>query len=251
MEAIEKGKYQADLKKFADNIEPPKAILSISAHWERSIPILITSSKIQKTIHDFYGFPEELYQLDYSVPGLPKLAKEIAFALKKHDFNVQLTARWGLDHGTWVPLMIMFPEKNIPVLQLSIPIPRTEEELFQIGRVLRQFRERGILIMGSGGVTHNLSLAMMNVVSGNSSKKPDSWAEEFDRWVKETLETNQPETLLKASNHPLFRIAAPTTEHFDPIYFVIGALYGHEGIRTVHESIKYGNLSMRTFASEY
>ncbi|RMG20857.1 MAG: dioxygenase [Methanobacteriota archaeon] len=250
MEAVEWGQYQENLRKFAKEIGKPEAIVSVSAHWQYYQPVLITSNAIQNTIHDFYGFPEQLYLLKYEAPGNPSLAHRISEILTNSGIETRLTDEWGLDHGTWVPLRIMFPEADIPVLQISIPIPRSSKDLNIIGRVLYQLRKEKIMLMGSGGITHNLRLAMQNVMMNKPNVKPDNWAEEFDSWIKERLEEGKFEDILHAQKHPLFNVAAPTTEHFDPVHFILGSLDSKEGIRQIHEEIKFGNLSMRSFASE-
>ena len=249
-EAIEWGRYQENLKQYAMEIGKPRAIVSISAHWQNSLPVLITSNEVQRTIHDFYGFPEQLYSLKYDAPGEPKLAKKIALLLSDIGIKSKLTSEWGLDHGTWVPLKIMYPSADVPVLQVSIPIPRSPKELKLIGETLQSLRDEGVMLMGSGGVTHNLRLAMQNLISERSELKPDSWAYEFDKWIKDQLEEGKFHQIFEVDKHPLFPIAAPTTEHFDPIHFMLGTLKPNEGIRQIHEQIKYGNLSLRSFASE-
>jgi 4,5-DOPA dioxygenase extradiol len=249
--AIETSEYQQDLREFAKNIERPSAILTVSAHWEQNRPLLITASDHPKTIHDFWGFPQELYEIQYNAPGNPQLARKIALELTKSGFPTEPTQERGIDHGTWVPLSIMYPKATIPVLQLSIPTPRSRRDLFRLGQILSRFREENIMILGSGGVVHNLRLAMPNFRRGNKRIKPDPWAVKFDQWVKEKLETQSFEDLLEAQNKaPEFRKAAPTSEHFDPIALIIGTARGKEGIVTIHESIEYGNLSLRSFATE-
>ncbi len=249
--ALEWGKYQQELRQFAQSIERPEAILSISAHWQHNAPLQLTASSNPATIHDFWGFPEELYRMKYDAPGSPELAVVIAQHLGRHGIQTQLNYDWGLDHGTWVPLSFMFPEADIPVLQLSIPIPRSPEEMFRIGQALQLFRDKGILIFGSGGVTHNLRLAMQNVAMGNRNLKPDQWAKDFDSWLAERLEQRDTDQILEiAEVNPLFRIAAPTTEHFDPIHLILGVTKANEGYRTIHESIEFGNLSLRSFSTE-
>ncbi len=249
--AIESGNYQEDLRRFAKNIDQPSAILSVSAHWEQQRPLQITASAQPETIHDFWGFPRELYDIQYRAPGNPQLARQIATKLTVSGFPTQPNHERGLDHGTWVPLSIMYPEMSIPVLQLSIPIPRNTRELFKLGRVLSQFRQENLMIVGSGGVVHNLRLAMRNFSADKKHIKPDHWAVEFDQWVDEKLQARSFEDLLEAENKsPLFRKAAPTSEHFDPIATIIGATSKKEGIATIHASIQYGNLSLRSFATE-
>ncbi|MFW9856724.1 MAG: DODA-type extradiol aromatic ring-opening family dioxygenase [Candidatus Thorarchaeota archaeon] len=256
--AIETGKYQTDVAQYASSIDDISAIVAVSAHWEQYIPLQITSASIPGVIYDFYGFPDEMYRLEYNAPGNPKLAIRIARMLKSKGWETTLNSQQGLDHGTWVPLRLMYPEADIPVLQLSIPIPRSPENMFKIGAILSPLREEGILFMGSGNLIHNLPYVMYQLRQGKldpsaltSSGPVDDWAQETDEWIKERLDNLEVDRLLQAPEKaPNFKMAAPTTEHFDPIYFVLGTLRAGETVHNFHEGIQAGSLSMRSFALE-
>ncbi len=255
MTAIETGSFQTDLINFAQSLKNVNSILVVSAHWEQSKPLQIISAPKPELIYDFYGFPDELYRLKYSVSGNPDLAKHIAKTLERKGFETYLNPDRGLDHGSWIPLSIMFPEASFPVLQLSIPIPRTPQELFKMGKALGHYRKEGILLMGSGNLIHNLGHVAHQVRVGsinytNFSDAPvEEWARMADNWIKGKLNKFQIKDLL--DSHKMisnFKMVAPTTEHYDPLYFILGTKLPDDPITHFHESIQAGSISMRCFA---
>ena len=152
---LEPGDTGAAWRKLGEQLPKPSAILMISAHWETRIPTV--SRAVQpETIHDFYGFPAELYELQYPAPGAPEMAQAAALALQQAGIPVQLDDTHGLDHGAWVPLSLMYPNADIPVAQLSLQPDRDPAWHIALGRALRPLREQGVLIVGSGSITHNL-----------------------------------------------------------------------------------------------
>ena len=200
--AYEDNDYTRGWIELAKKLSKPKAILCISAHWltEGSS---VTAVKQPKTIHDFYGFPKPMYQLHYKAPGSPELAKRVKELVKTDE--VQLDDKWGLDHGCWVPLSKMFPEADIPVVQLSMDPDQPEEEHYKMGKELSKLRDEDILIIGSGNLVHNLMMADMNA-------EPFPWAVDFDRFVKEKLEKGDNKALINYTqqSRPLKHIP-PTT----------------------------------------
>ncbi|MFX0086421.1 MAG: DODA-type extradiol aromatic ring-opening family dioxygenase [Candidatus Hodarchaeota archaeon] len=249
--------YKKNLKNFAQSIPLPHSVLVMSAHWEKNIPLQITSGFQPQIIYDYYGFPEEMYQLQYNSLGNPTLAKQIADRLNSRGLETHLNEVQGFDHGAWIPMKIMFPEANIPLLQISIPIPRKSKSLFKIGQLLAEFRKEGVMLLGSGNLVHNLPYVFQQVRKGklgisNWIHTPEEkWAVETDRWIKEKINDNNIEDLLESSiKAPHFNRAAPTTEHFDPLYFVIGTLDQQEGIAYIHEGFEAGSISMRSFTVE-
>lgn len=249
--------YKENLQKFAQSIPPPHSVLVVSAHWEQNIPLQITSGFQPPIIYDYYGFPKEMYQLKYPSPGNPSLAKLIAEKLSSSGLKTRLNESQGLDHGAWIPMKIMFPEANIPLIQLSIPIPRKPETLFKIGQLLAEFRKEGVMLLGSGNLVHNLPYVFQQVRLGkfgftNWVDTPEEkWAIETDKWIKEKLDDYNLEDLLNSTyKAPHFNRAAPTTEHFDPLYFVIGTLDPQEEIIHIHEGFEAGSISMRSFTGE-
>ncbi|MFX0016341.1 MAG: DODA-type extradiol aromatic ring-opening family dioxygenase [Candidatus Hermodarchaeota archaeon] len=249
--------YRTNLQKFAKSITQPLSILIVSAHWEQNIPLQVTSASQPKIIYDYYGFPEEMYQIQYNPPGNAILAKKIVNTLNTSSVTAQFNDTRGLDHGAWIPLKIMYPEANIPLLQLSIPIPRNSKKLFKIGQILSDFRKEGVMLLGSGNLVHNLSHVFQQMRMGKfdfsnwSTAPEEKWAKETDDWIKEQLNNNNFDDLLDSINiAPHFRYAAPTTEHFDPLYFVLGSLDKQEGITYIHEGFEGGSISMRCFTAE-
>ncbi len=236
--------HAAALRAFGDTVAKPKAILIVSAHWQQSRPLRITSWDHAPLIYDFGGFPDELYRITYPAPGSPALALRIAGILEAGGQPVRPEPERGLDHGAWVPLRLAWPDAKIPVLQLSLPFAEPQE-LFQIGRALRPLRDDGIVVVGSGGIVHNLRRVQIH----DKNAPADDWAAEFDSWVAEQVRERKLDSLLAyRSAGPHARLAAPTPEHFDPLFVALGAAYTEEPVETIFEGFQYANLSMRSFA---
>ncbi len=246
MTALESGPYGQALAAFGKSIVP-NAILVISAHWQEP-EIRIASGARPELIYDFGGFPRELYELKYPAPGSPELAKEAAVELRRAGFEAALDPGRGWDHGLWVPLRLMFPEARIPVVQISLPMRWLPNELYRVGEALREFRNKGVLIVGSGGIVHNLRL--LNWVRKDAS--PDAWAEEFQQWVRSALERRDLEALFEYEKlAPQVAMAVPTPEHFIPIFPVLGAAGEYSRVAPIFEGIEYGNMSMYSFYLEH
>lgn len=245
MVAIENDAYTAALESFGQQIVPPRAIAVVSAHWEDHQPIRVTTTEKPSIIYDFGGFPDELYHLTYACPGDPVLGNDVAQMLRAAGFNAVPDVRRGLDHGAWVPLRRLFPKAHVPVIEITLPVPRNPDEIFKIGQTLAPLRSQGVLLMGSGGVVHNLRALHF----GNKDAAVDAWAKNFDDWVNERLKNNDAVGLLKYRNtSPRPDLAVPTTEHFDPLFFALGAAQG-EPVTSIFEGFQYGNLSMRSFVA--
>lgn len=257
LNAMWETSYSRNLEQFASNHSRPSAIVVVSAHFERDVPLQITSADRPGIIYDYYGFPEEMYELEYDAPGDPKLATSLANTLSDAGRNPTLNSNQGLDHGAWIPLRIMYPKADVPILQLSIPVPRNPKELYRIGQELSSYRENDVMFMGSGNLVHNLPHAFSKVqqfghgIDGFKEMPTEDWAVEVDNWLKEKLDDRATEDLLNASHQiENFHFAAPTTEHFDPLYFFLGTMSDREGINYIHEGFEGGSISMRSFASE-
>jgi 4,5-DOPA dioxygenase extradiol len=257
MNAVLINRYHNDLRSFANSIDYPKSIVVVSAHWERQIPLQITSSSNPKIIYDYYGFPDKMYNIKYNPPGNPKLAVELSEKLNNFGLVTQLNPRQGLDHGAWIPSRILFPEANVPIVQISIPILRKAEDLIKIGASLREFRKNGVMFMGSGNLVHNLPHVFNQVRKGKvdfnemDKAKVEPWAREIDSWLKENLDELKIDKILQIREElDNFDMAAPTTEHFDPLYFVLGTREENETINYFHEGFEGGSISMRTFTIE-
>ena len=243
MSALGGDDHAAALHGFGQRNSAVRAILLISAHWQISRPLRVTAWESMPLVYDFSGFPEALYRIEYTAPGDPGLAARIAATLRAEDQDATFDTTRGLDHGAWVPARLAWPEARIPVLQLSMPF-LTPQELFQLGRALRPLRDENILVAGTGGIVHNLSR-----VRPDKNAPVDSWAVEFDSWVAEQVLNRSLEKLLDyRRTAPHARLSVPTTEHFDPIFIVLGAAWPDEKIETIYAGFHHGNVSMRSFA---
>ncbi len=244
MIAIEEDAFTAALGAWAKQISKPSALVVMSAHWEAAGPLRVNTGAAPGMIHDFGGFPDALYEINYPAPGNPELAQRIVRMLSDEKIPVVTEPKRGFDHGVWTPLRRVFPDASIPLVQISLPMPRRPREILRMGKALAPLRDEGGMLIGTGGVVHNLRLIRM----GAKDAPVDPWAKKFDEWVKEHLETNDVETLANYQRlGPHADLAAPTPEHFDPLFFPLGAAAG-EPITFVYEGFHYGNLSMRTFA---
>ena len=244
MSALGGDAHAAALAEFGAQHASAKAILIISAHWQVSRPLRITSWDQAPLTYDFGGFPDELYRITYPAPGNPALALRIANMVEAAGEAVRPEPQRGLDHGAWVPARLAWPDAKIPVIQLSLPFA-PPEELFQIGKALRPLRDDGILIAGTGGIVHNLS----RVHFQDKEAPVDEWAEAFDGWVAEQVAARHIEKLFAYRNTaPHARLSVPTTEHFDPLFVVLGASTANDPLETIYAGFQYGNISMRTFS---
>lgn len=230
-----------EFSRWAEAMPKPGAILVFSAHWET--PGLVSGTvTTKKLIYDFSGFPAELYRIQYAAPGAPQLAERLTEIFRSNlEQDTQQSDR-GWDHGVWVPLVLMYPLADIPVLQIGLPMEATPQQLFNLGVALDPLREEGILIVGSGQITHNLS----------ALHAPDApvveWAETFDSWCRETLDSRDWKRLLDyRQTSPDLRTNHPTEEHFRPLLIVAGA--ASNALDTVQypiEGFEYGSLSRRS-----
>jgi 4,5-DOPA dioxygenase extradiol len=215
---LDDSKWPVELAGWARDLPRPKAILTISAHWT-SAPLSLGATTSAPLVYDFYGFPERYYQVRYDSPGAPELAARIKALMPPHEEVVDRPDR-GLDHGAYVPLIPMYPEADIPVLQMSMP-DLQPEHLFDIGRRLAPLREEGVLIMGSGFMTHGLPF-IHEYWDGRAGAP--GWSAEFDKWAAETLERGDLDALFDFRNRaPGMPYAHPTVEHFAPLFVTLGA----------------------------
>jgi 4,5-DOPA dioxygenase extradiol len=215
---LDDEKWPAELAAWAQNLPRPKSILMVSAHWQ-SAPLTIGATTPVPLVYDFYGFPERYYQVRYDSPGAPELAARIKSLMPASEEVAERPER-GLDHGAYVPLIPMYPAADIPVLQMSMPDLRPEH-LFEIGRRLAPLRDEGVLIVGSGFMTHGL--AYIDQYWDGREGAPE-WSAEFDTWAAETLASGDLETLFDFRNKaPGMPYAHPTVEHFAPLFVALGA----------------------------
>ena len=210
--------WTGELAAWSAGLPRPTSILVVSAHWE-SAPLTVGATDPVPLTYDFWGFPERFYQVTYDAPGAPDTAAAVRRLLSRPGQEVHQDPNRGLDHGAYVPLVEMFPEADIPVLQVSMPSldPR---ELFEVGRRLAPLRDDGVLIIGSGFTTHNLSEARFGDTSGTGPV----WGQEFDAWAKQAVESGDVDAVLDFEHHaPAARLAHPRTEHFAPLFVSMGA----------------------------
>ncbi len=197
----------------------PSSVLMVSAHWEND-PLTVSATTTVPLFYDFWGFPQRYYEEHYPAPGAPELATQVATLLGDPDHPVRQEPTRGLDHGAYVPLVEMYPEADVPVLQISMPT-LDPEVLFDIGRRLAPLRDQGVLIVGSGFSTHNLR--EMNWHTGPDSHPP-TWSSEFDDWLEKAMQTGDVDSLLDFQNvAPAAYLAHPRTEHFAPLFVALGA----------------------------
>lgn len=236
---LTKGESRDSFQQVASSIAKPKAIIIISAHWVSNV-VGITDMDELDTIHDFGGFQPELYKMRYPALGDHALAQRVASLLQEKDFATKLHQTRGLDHGAWMPLSLMYPDADIPVVQVSLP-QSSLERLVDFGKALQPLREEGVLIIGSGGSVHNLGELKFN-------GGPDSWALEFDDWLKESIENNHSENLISETKLPNnFRRAHPTLEHYAPLIVSWAAGNWSEAGKRLHQSFNYGNAAISHF----
>jgi 4,5-DOPA dioxygenase extradiol len=233
MNIIRNNGFTKSLSNITKTFDKPHAIVVVSAHWYEK-GTFVSNSQEQETIYDFYGFPDALYDITYEPKGDPKLASSVANLIE----NSKEVDR-GLDHGAWSVLKHMYPNEDIPTFQISMNKNFTYKQHFEIGRLLRKLREYGVLILGSGNCTHNLRLTRPRAV------KFDTWALEFDKFVKDSFSNKNYSNIIKANLHPLFNIAHPYDDHYLPLVYTAGTINEFDKIEYFHEEIVSGNLSMR------
>jgi len=234
------------LVELGRNLPRPKAILVVSAHWETAQPQgnAVVSNE---TIHDFSGFPRALYEMRYPAPGDPELAGHIAQLLQDFGLDCATDRNRGLDHGAWVPLLLMYPEANIPVLQLSVQPELGPEHHLAVGRALQQLRSEGVLVIGSGSFTHNLAELRLRA-SGLSDPEP-AWVDAFAEWVNEALADGRIDDVVDYRRlAPFARNNHPSEEHFLPLFAALGAAGDNIRAERLHSSTTYGVLRMDVFA---
>jgi len=214
MNTLEHNRYTEAWHDFGRSIPKPSAILAISAHWYIN-GTAVTAMRTPRTIHDFYGFPDELFAVEYPAPGDPQLAAEIAELVQPTSVE-QDQDSWGLDHGTWSVLAHMFPEADVPVVQLSIDAGKTLAEHIALGEALAPLRDRGVLILASGNVVHHLGR-----IQWGSPDGAFPWAKEFDDAARVVM-ADPAGDLASLERHPSYSFAAPTPDHFLPLAYVHG-----------------------------
>jgi len=228
------------MKNLGKELPKPKAILCISAHWLTE-GTYVTAMENPKTIHDFYGFPDKLYQITYPAPGSPDLAETVKKIVKKSDIILD-REEWGLDHGTWMILKLMYPEADILVVQLSIDYYKPPEYHYELGKELAPLRDEGVLIIGSGNIVHNIGKAMFPDLDA----APYDWAVEFDSNVEKCLNSGDHKSLINYRDWGrVSRLAHLTPDHYYPLLYAISLQRESDIITYPYIGFHYASLSMR------
>lgn len=239
MNAIEDTEFSRAWTDLGRALPRPKAILVVSAHWMTQGTTMVDVSAAPKTIHDFYGFPERLYQEKYPAPGDPGLAREVISLLASH--HAEEDDQWGLDHGAWTVLKFLYPEADVPVFQISVDMTKDLDWHLEIGRTLSDLRNRGVLILASGNVVHNLRAMRFG-------GKPMDFAVEFDELFKSRLIDRDFNALADRKKlGSLLRKAHPTVDHYLPALTVAGASDASDELTFMTDAIDLGSVSMRSF----
>lgn len=232
------------IKGLGTTLGKPESILVISAHWLTRNPTTSAAAEA-KTIHDFWGFSPDVYQLNYPAPGASELAKKVAKLLTRSGFDAEIHPDRGLDHGAWEPLLLMYPDADIPVTQLSLQPHLSTAHHLQLGRAIAPLRDEGVLILASGGATHNL-----RAFGGyDLHSPPPDWVKQFDDWLRDAIASHNIDALLNYRQQaPYASQNHPSEEHLLPLLVALGA--GGEPLTTqqLHSSFTYGILSMASYA---
>lgn len=240
MNGIEDNAFSQGWRKMADSIPVPKAVLVVSAHW-LSHGTRITAMDFPKTIHDFGGFPQQLFDVQYPAPGNPVLAAETAGIIKSAP--VALDHDWGLDHGAWTVVRHMYPQANVPVLQLSIDYTKNARYHYELATELQALRKKGVLILGSGNMVHNLGMVAWNRLS-----EPEfgfDWAHTMNNKFKNLISNGDHDALIEYENlGPEAKLAIPTAEHYLPLLYTLGAKNNKDEISFFNDKAVGGSLTM-------
>ena len=236
MNAIEHNAFTQALSALSQRLPRPKAVCVVSAHWVTPGAHVLTSAH-PRTIHDFYGFPKDLYQVQYPAPGACDEAEKMA-----KNPEIEPDQQWGLDHGSWSVLRHMYPKADVPAFQLSLDEKRTFKEHLELGREIRALRERGVLILGSGNIVHNLR----RIDWGHPHSAYD-WAVEFDARVKAAVDAHDAAALAEPEKwgETLLETAHPTVEHYLPLLYCIGVTDEKDPVSYPYEGFDFGSVSMR------
>ena len=239
MHALQPGAVRAVWEGIARDLPRPKAILIASAHWETNLPAL-TGSARPETIHDFYGFPKPLYAIQYPAAGSPEVAVKAFQLLEKANLTPVMDPQRGLDHGAWSPLLYMYPKADIPVVQVAVQTPLGPRHHVELGRALAPLAQEGVLIIGSGHMTHNLR--------ERGDGAPATYAREFQAWVKDRIDARDFDSLVqyRALNPDGVR-AHPTDEHFLPLFVALGAAREGYKAERLYDGIETRSLAMDAY----
>lgn len=241
--ALERNETTEFLRQLGTDVGRPRAVLCVSAHWATPVPT-VSAARQPETIHDFGGFPERLYQMRYEAPGAPELAARVPVLLKEAGIECQVSQNRGLDHGAWIPLMLMYPDADIPVTQLSVQPQGSPTAHFRMGQALAPLRREGVLILATGGAVHNLSGLRQD------QQTPD-WAAQFDDWLEQRINSGSYAEMMDYRRlAPHGELAHPTEEHLLPLFVAMGASVENPRGRSLHRGWSHGSLSMAAYSFE-
>ena len=236
MYAIEENEFTRKWRKLGQSLPKPKAIVVISAHWE-TVGTFVTAMPNPRTIHDFYGFPPSLFDVQYPASGSLELARELS-----EKTSAKLDYEWGLDHGTWSVLKHLFPKADVPVVQLSLDQTMSALRHYEFAKKLKFLREKEVLVIGSGNIVHNLRMINFRNQSG------DEWAISANQTLKGLILTDEHESLANYQNlGEEVRLAVPTPEHFLPLLYVLALKNEGEKIEVFNDAVELGSISMASF----
>ena len=239
--AIEPGLAGAQLRALGRALAKPKAVVVVSPHW-MTRGVEITANARPETVHDFGGFPRALYDIQYPAPGAPELAAHAKQVLLASGIPASLDARRGLDHGAWVPMLHMYPDADVPVVQVSLPFDTDAAKAFELGRALAPLAQEGVLVVGSGSLTHNLYEFRTGEV------QEAAYAREFSEWIRQAVLDGDVERLVHALERaPHAQRAHPTTEHFLPLLVAVGAAPSMAPATVLNGGIRHGVLAMESY----
>lgn len=243
MNIVRDNAFTRSLAELGARKEVPAAVLVVSAHWLTPGETRVAVNPQPRTIHDFGGFPNELYRVRYPAPGSPERAREVAAQVRS--VKVHEDHEMGLDHGAWSLLLHLWPKADVPVFQLSIDYDRPAAFHYDLGRELQSLRERGLMILGSGNIVHNLRALDWQHEEGGPTF---DWATAFDEWAKGRLVEGDHLSLVNYGKQGKeARMAVPTNDHYLPMLYTLGAQRSEETVRFTHESFQHGSISMRCF----
>ncbi len=231
------------LSGYAAHLPKPKAILIVSAHWETSEPMVATG-KSPSTVFDFRGFDPRLRSINYDAPGAPEVALQAKLLLEKAGYSVTVDDDHGWDHGVWVPLHLLYPDRDIPIAQVSIQPDADPKHHFRMGRALAPLRNDGVMIIASGAMTHNLRAFRSQAVDAAVPR----WVSDFTNWMHKTLTSDHPEAAVAYREEAPFAIENhPEAEHLLPIFVALGAAKPGERIQRIHDSVEHAVLAMDVY----
>lgn len=242
MMAVQQSATSDFLVSLGQTLSKPRAIVVFSAHFDEAHDIVITSGDAPQTIHDFYNFPKALYEIQYPAPGDPKLANTISEYFYKAGIKAVQSAKQGWDHGVWIPLRLMYPAANIPIVQVSINTRLGTKAMYKYGQLLAPLRSDNVLIIGSGGISHNLREIFKSPATPNRVQMVN----EFTHWVEQKLITQNTQALLNYLNEaPNALFNHPTAEHFLPLFAALGS--GDGQVEKIHKDIEMDILALDAY----